>query len=131
MTAMKSDSPSKQLQLHPEFLAAVQDAETYEAAIACAKGQGWPATTVMNADITQVIGSLGRGRPPAIILVDLDNTPEPGPKVAQLVKLVGNKSQILAVGSANDVAFYRTVTQAGAADYLVKPLNSIILRDSI
>lgn len=131
MTAMRSDAPSKQIQLHPEFLAAVQDAETYEAAIACAKGQGWPAATVINADISQVIQSLGRGRPPAIILVDLDNTSDAGAKVSQLVKQCGGKSQILAVGSANDVSFYRAVTQAGAADYLVKPLNSIILRDSI
>ncbi len=128
---MRSDSGSSAIQLHPEFMAAVQDAETYEAAIACAKGQGWPATTVVNADIAQVIQALSRGRPPGILLVDVDGLEDAAMSMAQLVKVCAGKSQILAIGTANDVPFYRGMLQAGAADYLVKPLNSVNLRDAI
>lgn len=121
----------KGIQLHHEFLAAVQDPETYEAAIACAKGQGWPTGTVVNADLTTVIQSVTRSRPPAIILADVDGAEDPAGLVAQLVKVCGSRSKILTIGSANDVAFYRGMVQAGAADYLVKPLNSVTLRDAV
>lgn len=119
------------IQLHPEFLAAVQDPETYEAAIACAKGQGWPTSTVVNADLPSVIQSITRARPPGIILADVDQCDDPAALVAQLAKLCGSRSKILTIGTANDVAFYRNMIQAGAADYLVKPLNSVALRDAI
>ena len=121
----------KGLQLHHEFLAAVQDPETYEAAVACAKGQGWPASTVVNADLTAIIQSVSRSRPPAIIVADVDGADDPAALVAQLVKVCGTRSKVLTIGSANDVAFYRGMVQAGAADYLVKPLNSVSLRDAI
>lgn len=128
---MRSDGGSKGVQLHPEFLGAVQDAETYEAAIACAKGQGWPATTVVNADVAQVIHSITQARPPAIVLIDVDGLEDPAVSMAQLIKVCAGKSRILAVGSANDVPFYRAMLQAGASDYLVKPLNSVTLRDAV
>lgn len=128
---MRSDGGSGAIQLHPEFMAAVQDAETYEAAIACAKGQGWPATTVVNADVAQIIQAINRGRPPGIILVDIDGLEDGATALAQLVKVCAGKSRILAIGSANDVPFYRGMLQAGASDYLVKPLNSVNLRDAI
>ncbi len=121
----------KTLQLHHEFLAAVQDPETYEAAVACAKGQGWPSGTVVNADLTTVIQSVSRSRPPAIILADIDGAEDPAALVTQLVKICGSRSKILTLGSANDVAFYRGMIQAGAADYLVKPMNSVALRDAV
>lgn len=121
----------KGIQLHHEFLAAVQDPETYEAAVACAKGQGWPAGTVVNADLTTVIQSVTRSRPPAIIVADVDGAEDPAGLVTQLVKVCGTRSKILTIGSANDVAFYRGMVQAGAADYLVKPISSVTLRDSV
>lgn len=127
---MRSDG-GKSLQLHHEFLAAVQDPETYEAAVACAKGQGWPASTVVNADLVTVIQSVTRSRPPAIVLADVDGADDPAGLVAQLVKACGTRSKVLTIGSANDVAFYRAMVQAGAADYLVKPLNSVSLRDAV
>jgi pilus assembly protein CpaE len=119
------------IQIHPEFLASVQDAETYEAAVACAKGQGWPGTTVVNADITEVTQSISRVRAPGIILIDLDNLADPLGALGQLISICGGRSKIVVVGSSNDVSFYRSVVHAGATDYLVKPVNSIALRDSI
>jgi len=127
---MRSDV-GKPLPMHPEFLAAVQDPETFEAAIACAKGQGWPASTVVNTDLSTVVQTLSRGRPPAIIMADVDGSDDPVAIIQQLVKVCGNRSRILTIGSANDVAFYRNMVQAGAADYLVKPLNAVTLRDAV
>lgn len=121
----------KSLQLHHEFLAAVQDPETYEAAVACAKGQGWPPSTVVNADLSLVIQSISRSRPPAIIVADVDGVEDPVSLIVQLVKVCSSRSKVLTIGSANDVAFYRGMIQSGAADYLVKPLNSVALRDAI
>ncbi len=128
---MRSDGGSKGLQIHPEFLAAVQDPETFEAAVACAKGQGWPAGTVVSTDIATVIQAVSRGRVPAIMIADTDNVDDPAAAITQLVKVCGSRSRILTIGSANDVGFYRSMIQAGAADYLVKPLNSVSLRDAI
>jgi pilus assembly protein CpaE len=127
---MRSDG-GKSIQLHTEFLAAVQDPETFEAAVACAKGQGWPASTVVNADLNTVIQSVTRSRPPAIIMADIDGSDDPAAMVMQLVKVCGQRSKVLTIGSANDIAFYRNMVQAGAADYLVKPLNSVTLRDAV
>ena len=125
------DGGSKAIQLHPEFLAAVQDAETYEAAVACAKGQGWPAQSVVNADVASVISSVSRSHPPAIIIVDVDGAQDPATMVGQLVKVCAERSHVLVIGSANDIMFYRGMVQAGAADYLVKPLSSVAMRDAV
>ncbi len=129
---MRADGDSKTVNLHPEFLAAVQDAETYEAAVACAKGQGWPAQTVVNAAIGVVIQSVSRGsRPPAIMVVDVDGADDVASQVSQLVKACAGRSHVLIIGSANDVAFYRSIVQAGASDYLVKPVSGMALRDAV
>lgn len=119
------------IQIHPEFLAAVQDAETYEAAIACAKGQGWPASTVVNSDLAAVIQSIAKVRAPAVVVADVDGLPNAAAVVAQLVSVCAGRSKILVIGSSNDVAFYRAMIQAGAVDYLLKPVNSVTLRDAI
>lgn len=129
---MRPDGDPKTVSLHTEFLAAVQDAETYEAAVACAKGQGWPAQTVVNAPISVVIQSIARGsRPPAIVMVDVDGAEDVGAMVGQLVKACAGRSHVLIIGSANDVAFYRSIVQAGASDYLLKPVSGMALRDAV
>ena len=117
--------------LNPDFLASARDAETYEAAVSCAKGQGWPAQCVVNATITSVIHAVAEGRPPKIIVVDVDGTEEEATMVEQLVKSCHGMSQIVVIGTANDVSFYRSMIQAGASDYMVKPVSGIALRDAI
>ena len=131
MSAVRPDPSGKVFTFHPEFMAAVQDAETYEAAVACAKGQAWPASTVINADIDVIILSASKSKPSSILLVDADGMESVAAKVAELVKVCAGRSHVVVVGSANDVAFYRSMTQAGASDYLVKPVSSINLREAI
>ncbi len=128
---MSLGGDSKIINLHPEFLAAAQDAETYEAAVACAKGQGWPAQTVVNASIQSIIQSVSRSKPPGILVVDIDGSDDPVTQVGQLVKVCAGRSQIIIIGSANDISFYRNIVQTGAIDYLVKPISGIALRDSV
>jgi pilus assembly protein CpaE len=64
-----------------------------------------------------------------ITLVDISASPDPVTDVAMLSDVT--KGRIIALGPINDVAFYRSLTAAGAADYMVIPPTDDMLVDAL
>ena len=57
----------------------------------------------------------------AVLLVDISDSPDPAADIQHLTET--GASHIVATGPVNDVALYRSLTDAGARDYLVSPID--------
>jgi pilus assembly protein CpaE len=116
--------------LHPAFLAVAADEATAQQLRAAARDRGWPSTAVLRggpADVESL--PLGPGRP-ALLVLDLDAEEAPVAALSRLAGRLGAGTRILALGTANDVTLYRALIQAGAADYMVKPVTADALRQA-
>jgi pilus assembly protein CpaE len=67
---------------------------------------------------------LERNAPPEVLIVGIASSPDPAGDIRALAERCGRATRIIALGTANDVALYRDLTAAGAADYLVLPLTA-------
>jgi pilus assembly protein CpaE len=56
----------------------------------------------------------------AVLLVDISDSPDPAADIQHLTESGAN--HIVATGPVNDITLYRTLTDAGARDYLVSPI---------
>lgn len=74
----------------------------------------------MNAAFDRLEGSA----PPAVLIVGIAASPDPAGDIRALAARCGRATRIIALGSTNDVALYRDLIAAGAADYLVFPLTA-------
>jgi len=63
------------------------------------------------------------------IVVDISTSTDPVGDIADLVQRSGK--HVVAVGTLNDVSVYRSILQAGAADYLVMPVTDEVLVDAL
>ena len=68
---------------------------------------------------------------PSIMLVDLAGAGDPEAGIRALAKICGDATRIIALGAVNDVSFYRRLIDAGAKDYLVRPVQPDVLAAAI
>lgn len=68
---------------------------------------------------------------PSILLVDISQHPHPLQALAELASLCGPTTHIVLAGDRQDVDLYRKLLQAGAFDYLIKPLELSLLADTL
>lgn len=68
---------------------------------------------------------------PGMLLVDLAGQAHPLQAMAELAAAYGPATRIIAVGDSQDVDFYRQLLQAGAVDYLLKPLRLSLLASTL
>ncbi len=68
---------------------------------------------------------------PTLLIVDVADSLAPADDMAELSRVCGDGTAILAIGPDNDVGLYRSLVRSGAADYLVKPVNHQDLRRAI
>ena len=89
------------------------------------------AATVADGGVRNALDSLTDAAPPETLIVDIGENPE---HLTPLLSLCGSsmrETRLIAVGSLNDVAIYRDLIEAGAADYLVKPITEPALRAAL
>jgi len=109
--------------MNTEFMAFVNDDATAAQVRTWAERQGFAPDTIQIGGADLFCTLLESDPPPKVAIVDLDNQEQPIQIAARLVSLCGAATRLIAVGSANDVHLYRSMTAAGLADYLVKPLT--------
>ena len=68
---------------------------------------------------------------PALLIVDVSTASAPAADVAALASACGPDTRIVALGDVNDVALFRDLLGAGAADYLVKPIKPHLLQAAL
>lgn len=98
-------------------LAFVADATTTQAV-----AEAMPGIVVREDGIGAALGAISQAEAPATLVVDIGDSDDPVAGIRALAKLTGGRSRIIALGMINDIALYRSLREAGAADYLVKPI---------
>ncbi|RMX06849.1 hypothetical protein D8I35_10180 [Corticibacter populi] len=68
---------------------------------------------------------------PALLLVDIDGVQNPLTALLELATQCGPGTRLIALGSRQDIDFYRQLLSAGIFDYLLKPLRLDVLADTL
>lgn len=111
----------------PRVLALVADAATEATARMASAELGLGDIAVEGADLGAAAERLKTRASPSVLIVDIDGSrrstdPDPLDGLNLLAEVCDPGVKVVAVGTRNDIAFYRTLLQAGVADYLVKPV---------
>jgi len=108
------------------FAAYLNDNAAQAAAQSIAIQRGWSTANIRKGGLATALRLLGVAPPPRFMIVDIED--EPIEQVEQgLVELARLGSQVLALGSINDVNYFRRIMRAGVRDYLIKPVDADIL----
>ena len=100
------------------IVAFTQDGSTQEALTRLAEKGLAPQASVVPGGLSTAVTA---GAPDcAVLLVDISDSPDPVADIAHLAEK--GAKHIVATGPVNDVALYRALLAAGAADYVVSPV---------
>jgi pilus assembly protein CpaE len=108
------------------FAAYVADDASHAAAMLFAERRGWSSGSIRRGSLPSALRLLGVAPPPRLMIVDVDGLPldEVDSGLTELARL---GSSVLALGSVNDVGYFRRIIRTGARDYLVKPVDADLL----
>lgn len=84
----------------------------------------WPGATVIEGGLSAAGSYLDKTRAPDLLVVDLGNSPEPLDELLTLASSCEPSTQVVALGTVNDLGLYKRFVAAGVADYLVKPVSA-------
>lgn len=109
----------------------VCDAESKAVIDAAIKEMNLAYTTCEQAEINVAVDFLKKNRTPKILLVDFSNSELPLTDLERIKDVTSPDMDIIAIGEKNDVGLFRSFTQSGILDYIVKPLNIHLLIKSL
>lgn len=108
------------------FAAYLADDPSQTAAQTVATQRGWSTSTIRKGGLATALRLLGVAPPPRFMIVDIE-----GMRIEEvesgLTELTRLGSAVLALGTVNDVNFFRRIMRTGARDYLVKPVDADML----
>jgi pilus assembly protein CpaE len=91
-----------------------------------AQQRGWGTTTIRKGGLATALRLLGVAPLPKFLVIDIDGAEvEEARKILHEITRTG--SMVVALGSVNDVDYFRTIMRAGVRDYLVKPVAADML----
>jgi pilus assembly protein CpaE len=105
------------------FAAYLTDDTSQSAAQAVASQRGWSTTNIRKGGLPAALRLLGVAPPARFMIVDIEGLPieEVESGLTELTRL---GSQVMALGSVNDVNYFRRIMRTGARDYLIKPIEA-------
>jgi len=124
-------SPAGESDEREAFGAYVCDDETGSLIESLAREHGWPPERIHKGGIANAVRSLSVMRSPEFLIVDLSESEEPRGDISALADVCEPGTVVLAVGATNDVHLYRDLLSSGIHDYLLKPVDSGELRESV
>ena len=104
-----------------QLIAFVEDSETREI-VTSAVAAKWPSALIYDGGLTAALGSLSQEPAPPLVIVDISGAEDPMAGLRSLMTLCEPTTRIILIGAMNDISLYRNLVQAGARDYLVKPI---------
>lgn len=112
-------------------LAAFVADEATLAVIEQAVGLHWPGAVVATGGISAAATFLSSASPPDILVVDLGDSEQPLEELMRLADNCSPTTEVVALGTVNDLGLYKQFIAAGVADYLVKPINADELESAL
>ncbi len=116
--------PSGDLDEREPFAAFVTDEDSHDVLQTVISTQAWLGAAVETGGLADAVRTYGVLPPPRRLVVDLCESDNPIADFRMLQDAVGADTIVVTVGTQNDVTLYRALIEAGAADYLVKPLSA-------
>lgn len=113
------------------FAAFLCDEQTAATMRSLCSEMGWPEEKVAKGGLRNAVQSLSVSASPSILIVDLSESGDPLSDVNSLAEVCEPGTIVIATGEVNDVRLYRDLLGSGIQDYLLKPLNPDVLRESI
>lgn len=101
------------------------------ATLASLLAQRWPDLPVTEGGLSAALTATREGPPPAVLFVDVGDAVDAAAGIRALARQCGDGTRLVALGRVNDVALYRALIGAGAADYLVPPFSDEALAQAI
>lgn len=92
---------------------------------------GWAPEKCNKGGLRNAVQALSISASPNILLVDLSESGDPLNDINALAEVCEPGTVVIAIGQVNDVRLYRDLLASGIHDYLLKPLQPSVLRDSL
>ena len=108
------------------FAAYLTDDASQAAAQTVANQRGWSTSSIRKGGLAAARRLLGVAPPARFLIVDVEGEPIEE-VVSGLTELARLGSQVMVLGTLNDVNYFRRIMQTGARDYLVKPVDADML----
>ncbi len=105
-----------------ECIAFVGDNQTH-GVVANVLGEQFADPIIRDGSTAQVIEYLSDAPPPGILIVDLSDSASPLTAIMSLTAALSEDTRIIGIGAVNDITLYREIVDAGATDYVVKPVT--------
>lgn len=84
----------------------------------------WPGATVIEGGLQAASTWLASKRAPDLLVIDLGASETPLEDLMSLADSCDPATQVVALGTVNDLGLYKQFVAAGVADYLVKPVSA-------
>ena len=123
-------TPARGAATRDPFVAFVCDETTAEALRPIATEMGWSAEKVNKGGLRNAVQTLSVSASPNVLFVDLSESGDPLNDINALAEVCEPGTVVIAAGQVNDVRLYRDLVASGIQDYLLKPLNPDVLRES-
>ncbi|MFD2207238.1 P-loop NTPase [Kiloniella antarctica] len=115
----------------PVMVGFVSDGQTHDVALSVAKQLGLPAE-VRDGGCHDAMSYLIENSPPSYLIIDIGSDElSAATSIFSLITALPEKTKAIAVGSVNDIGFYREMIEIGVSDYLLKPLTEKVLLAAI
>lgn len=111
------------------FAAYVNDEAAQSAVRGIVEQRGWSTSTIRKGGLGSALRLLGVATPPRVMIVDIDGLSLEEVE-AGLTELARLGSAVVALGSVNDVNYFRRIMRAGTRDYLIKPVEPDVLTEA-
>lgn len=86
---------------------------------------------LQKGSIQHAIAYLKESPSPKILFIDLDHENLPLNKMEELAEVTEPNVHVIALGTRNDVGFFRELLSLGVSDYLVKPLSKELVEKTL
>lgn len=105
------------------YMGFAADDETRAALEQFARDLYLPEEDVTDGDIDSAVDALSNVPTPECIFVDLGQSLAPLVELDKLAGVCDPGTQVIAIGTVNDISVFRDMLDAGVADYLLKPVT--------
>lgn len=106
------------------YMGFAADSETRAAMEQFARDLYLPEEDVADGDTDTAVSVLSNMSTPECIFVDLGTSMSPLAEMDKLAGVCDPGTQVIAIGSVNDISVFRDMLDAGIADYLLKPVTA-------
>jgi len=119
-----TSAPAAEKKVEREGIVAVlQDQPTYDRLQAIVRELQLDEEPQLEPSLEAALRRIREGAPPRVLILDLSDSASPIAELSAARSVGGTDLKLLALGTVNDVGLFRDLLQAGASDYLVKPIS--------